>query len=719
MVKDRIRLLPQKVANQIAAGEVVTHPSSVIKEMMENAIDADASEVIVNYRMAGYELIQVVDNGIGMTPNDARMAFDRHATSKIKSAKDVYALNTFGFRGEALASIAAVAKVELKTRPEGAEIGSITTVDNGDFVDQHPEVCEKGSQFSVTEIFQETPARRRFLHKESKNANKLKREFRRVVLCYPNLSFELHGDGASIYRLSPTTLAGRIVDVVGRGIKSSLLEINAKTVIVNIRGYIGNDQTARKSNPDQYMFVNGRYFESTYFTSAIFKAYEKVIKSPLQPSFFLYFEVSPNDVDVNIHPQKIEIKFAEEESIWNILLAAVRESLARTGVVSTMDFEERSNIDIPVIEQGRFYEEPKAISNANYNPFDLEREAIALEPKDEFGMSGFGMNSMTAPREHDNRRWRDSDVDGRRGAMTIRENMDMSWESGFEEIESHVNNDTEHNNTDVEYDDLPATTYDLYESLPVSSDDAIIPSSPITFGSVESEQSAEHMREIINRGWDNVDIIDVTDESHSAAELPLTEPKHRVDERLEMSEMSVTNGRYAWCKIGANMSVIDLKRAKERVLYDHYTSTISCGECIVSQRIIFSFTMDLTQIEYSSMSENLDEFHLAGFEIEQHGDGKIEIMGLPAGLKEDVAKELIFEILHLLSTPENIAERRREKIAEVMAMNGSKNIGRNVSLLQAKELVTQLLNCDNSGRTADGRRVIWEITPDDIKRRLK
>ncbi len=707
MIKDRIRLLPQKVANQIAAGEVVTHPSSVVKEMMENAIDADATEVIVNYRMAGYELIQVVDNGVGMTLNDARLAFDRHATSKIKSAKDVYALSTFGFRGEALASIAAVAKVELKTCPEGAEMGSITIFDNGDFVDQRPEICPKGSQFSVTEIFQDTPARRRFLNKEAKNANKLKREFRRVALCYPQHSFELHGDGASIYRLSPTTLAGRIVDVVGRGIKSSLLEVSAKTVIVNIRGYIGNDQTARKSNPEQYMFVNGRYFESSYFTSAILKAYEKIIKAPLQPSFFLYFEVSPNDVDVNIHPQKIEIKFAEEESIWNILLATVRESLARTGVVPTMDFDESSNIEIPVIERGRVYEEPKAISNANYNPFELEREEVVKIPQDEFSREEYPAPEFERPSSGGGGSKRSSRG---RGAMTLRENMDMSWESGFEEIESQVNHDSS----------PESSIYDLYESSSVEPMETTTTTSFEEFDTFESEHK-DDSRTIINRGWDNVDIQDIRDiePMHTpTVELPLTEPTLRSGDRLDMNEVSVTNGRYAWHKIGGNMSVVDLKRAKERVLYDHYTSTISGGES-VSQRIIFPFMMELSRIEYASMSENLNEFSMAGFEIEQHGDGKIEILGLPAGLKEEVAKELIFEMLHLLSTPEDIAERRREKIAEVMAMNGSKSIGRNISPQQAKELITQLFNCENSGRTADGRRIVWEITPEDIKRRLK
>ncbi len=696
-MKDKIRLLPQKVANQIAAGEVVTHPASVIKEMMENSIDAGATEVIVNYRKGGYELIQIVDNGVGMSPNDARMAFERHATSKIRKANDLYDLGTFGFRGEALASIAAVSKVELKSCVEGAEMGTLTIVENGDCVDQRPEMCQKGSQFLVKDIFHDTPARLRFQSSDAKGATQMRREFRRVALCYPDKSFELYGDGAPLYRLSPTTLLSRIVDVVGRSAKSTLLDIKAETSIVKIEGFIGNEKSARKRNSDQYMFVNGRYFESKYLRSAIYKVYEKVIKTTLHPSFFIYFTVPKDSVDVNIHPQKIEIKFAEEESIWTILHAAVREAFARTGTISMMEFDNHSGIEIPIAEPGKIYAEPRAITNDSYNPFEIEQEIEAKHPRDEFearaeeesngeilveyeDFESSHTPSIVEPRSTKSYAPTPARSSARRSpaAMSQRENMDLSWESDFEMIESSINGESVESVESVESE----VSYDEYESI----------------------------------GESGGFIIE--EEPQRAAELPLVEPKERLSQSIEMSGVTVTNGRYAWCKIEGSMTVIDLKRAKERVLYELYCSTISNNEC-VSQRILFPLMEQLTAADYTTLQQNMDEFRRAGFEITPLSDNSIEISGVPAGVKDEVVMELIEEILTLLSTPEDVAESRRESIAAVMAQNGSKSIGKNISTQQATELVTQLMSCKHNGRTADGRRVMWAITPEDIHRRLK
>ena len=274
---DRIRLLPEVVANQIAAGEVVNRPASVVKEMMENAIDAGARCVKVNFRDGGKELIQIVDDGCGMSPIDARMAFDRHATSKIRSVEDIYDLHTFGFRGEALASIAAVAQVELRTRQADDEMGTLTEINGGRFVSQSPVMCPVGSQFFVRNLFYNVPARRRFLEKSTTSASQIRSEFQRVALCNPQIAFELYANDAPVYTLAATSLAGRIVDVVGRHIKQNLLEVDADTSIARLAGYIGRPAAAKRRNADQYLFVNGRYFKSPYLVSAVMKAYEKLI----------------------------------------------------------------------------------------------------------------------------------------------------------------------------------------------------------------------------------------------------------------------------------------------------------------------------------------------------------------------------------------------------------------------------------------------------------
>ena len=368
-MSDRIQLLPEVVANQIAAGEVVNRPASVVKEMMENAIDAGATCVVVNFREGGRDLIQIVDNGCGMSPVDARLAFDRHATSKIRTAEDIYKLDTFGFRGEALASIAAVAQVELRTRQPEDDLGTVTEINGGQFAGQTVVSCPAGSQFMVRNLFYNVPARRRFLEKSNVSAGHIKAEFQRVALCNPQVRFELYNNDAPVYLLQPASLAGRIVDVVGAAVKHNLLEVVADTSIVKLKGYVGRPAAARKTRPDQYFFVNGRYFRSAYFQKAVLKAYEKLIPEGSFPSFFLYFEIDPERIDVNVHPQKTEVKFADEEAVWQIVNAAVRETLGKTGAVPMMDFDDAGQVDIPVMERNAFYAEPPSRSDMDYNPF--------------------------------------------------------------------------------------------------------------------------------------------------------------------------------------------------------------------------------------------------------------------------------------------------------------------------------------------------------------
>lgn len=369
-----IMLLPEIVANQIAAGEVVNGPSNVVKEMMENSLDAGATSVSVNYRNGGKDLIQIVDNGRGMSHVDARMAFDRHATSKIRSIEDVYNLHTFGFRGEALASIAAVAEVELRTRREEDELGTLTEISGGTFRSQRPVSCSVGSQFVVRNLFYNVPSRRKFIDGDnSRLQSQIKSEFMRVAMCYPEVEFELRQNDAPLYRLMPTNRKGRIIDIVGKHIKQNLLDVEVDTSVVRIEGFVGRPQAAKKRNNEQYLFVNGRYFNSVAMQRAIVRAYEKLIPEGTMPSYFIYITVNPDMVDVNVHPQKTTVKFAEHDLILEILQAAIRETLAKTGAVPMMDFSQDMGIDIPVLQQqGRIYSEPRTATNSAYNPFAAE-----------------------------------------------------------------------------------------------------------------------------------------------------------------------------------------------------------------------------------------------------------------------------------------------------------------------------------------------------------
>ena len=348
MENDKIRVLPDGVANQIAAGEVVGRPASVVKELMENSVDAGSRTITVNYKDGGRSLIQVVDDGCGMSETDARLAFERHATSKIRRAEDLYQLASFGFRGEALPSVASVAEVELRTRTADREIGTQVVIHGGRFVSQEPVQTAVGTQFLVKNLFYNTPARRRFLKEANVEGRHIRSEFLRVALCNPEVAFSLYDNDVLIATLPASNLRQRIVSAIGgKDIAKNLLEVGADTSIVRIEGFVGRPSAAKKTNREQYLFVNGRYFSSPYFRKAILQAYEKLIAPDTQPSYFLYLTIDPQRIDVNVHPQKTEIKFDDEQAVWQIFNAAVRESLGRLGVVPMMDFEMDSSIDIP------------------------------------------------------------------------------------------------------------------------------------------------------------------------------------------------------------------------------------------------------------------------------------------------------------------------------------------------------------------------------------
>ncbi|KAA6326630.1 DNA mismatch repair protein MutL [termite gut metagenome] len=368
-MSDIIRLLPDSVANQIAAGEVIQRPASVVKELMENAIDAEAHTIYVLVVDAGKTSIQVIDDGKGMSETDARLSFERHATSKICEAADLFALHTMGFRGEALASIAAVAQVELKTRPETDELGTRILIMGSKLETQETISCPKGSSFSVKNLFYNIPARRRFLKPDSTEFTNILTEFERIVLVHPEKAFSLHHNDSIIFNLSAAPLRQRIVSVFGKKLNEQLLSVEVNTTMVIISGYIGKPEASRKKGAHQYFFVNGRYMRHPYFHRAVADAYEGIIPTGEQAPYFLYFETNPGNIDVNIHPAKTEIKFENERFIWQILAAAVRESLGKFHAVPSIDFDTEGLPDIPTFKQGQLVEPPQINYNANFNPF--------------------------------------------------------------------------------------------------------------------------------------------------------------------------------------------------------------------------------------------------------------------------------------------------------------------------------------------------------------
>lgn len=376
-MSDIIRLLPDSVANQIAAGEVIQRPASVIKELVENAIDAGATHIDVLVTDAGKTSIQVIDDGKGMSETDARLSFERHATSKIREASDLFALRTMGFRGEALASVAAVAQVELRTRTESETLGTSLTISGSKVESQEAVSCPKGSNFSVKNLFFNIPARRKFLKSNQTELSNILTEFERIVLVNPEVSFTLRHNDAELFNLPAYQLRQRIMGVFGKKINQELLSVDVDTTMVHVSGFVGRPETARKKGARQYFFVNGRYMRHPYFHKAVMDAYEQLVPTGEQVSYFIYFEIDPGNIDVNIHPTKTEIKFENEQAIWQILAAAIKETLGKFNAVPSIDFDTEGMPDIPAFDSSPYagIQPPKTTYNPDYNPFNTSSGA--------------------------------------------------------------------------------------------------------------------------------------------------------------------------------------------------------------------------------------------------------------------------------------------------------------------------------------------------------
>ena len=383
---DVIQLLPDSVANQIAAGEVIQRPASVIKELVENAVDAGAHTINVLVIDAGRTSIQVIDDGCGMSETDARLAFERHATSKIRKADDLFALHTMGFRGEALPSIVAVSQVELRTRRQDDEVGTCLVFSGSRLESQEPCSCAVGSSFTVRNLFFNVPARRKFLKSNTTELNNILTAFERIVLVYPDISFTLHSNGQELMNLRAGSLLQRITDIYGRRYAQDLLPIHVETALCTLTGFVAKPEAARKKGAPECFFVNGRYMKHAYFHKAVGQAYERLVPAGMHTPYFIYFNVDPANIDVNIHPTKTEIKFENEQALWQILLAAVKDALGQFCEITQIDFDTEGKPDIPVYNPNNQNtpstsnnqntpDFPKTPGNPSYNPFSSQKKA--------------------------------------------------------------------------------------------------------------------------------------------------------------------------------------------------------------------------------------------------------------------------------------------------------------------------------------------------------
>lgn len=481
-----IQLLPDHVANQIAAGEVVQRPASVVKELLENAVDAGATDIKLIIKDAGKSLVQVIDNGKGMSVTDSRLCFERHATSKIRLAEDLFSLSTKGFRGEALASIAAIAHVEMKTKQDQEELGTHIVIEGSKFVSQEVAVLPKGTSFAVKNLFFNIPARRNFLKSDTVEHRHILDEFQRVALAHPNIHFTMYHNGSEMFNLPASNFRQRIVNIFSGKTNEKLVPIQENTEIVGIQGFVSKPEFAKKNRGEQFFFVNDRFIKSGYLHHAIMAAYEGLLKDGSQPSYFIYLNVPPNTIDINIHPTKTEIKFDDEHALYAILRSSIKHSLGQFNVAPVLDFDRDANLDTPYGYEGKEASMPIIQVDANFNPFG--DPAPSKSYSDRSSSYSSSASSYSYSKKPETSSWDGLYVGLKQEVETITPIEDIEFES--EEVTGSLFNDKE-------IEEVVHRTYQIHKKYIVS---------PIKSGMVIIDQQRAHQRVLYEQFLTNMTV---------------------------------------------------------------------------------------------------------------------------------------------------------------------------------------------------------------------
>ena len=600
----------------IAAGEVVQRPASVVKELMENAVDAGAASVSVIISDAGKTLIQVIDDGCGMSPDEAVLCFERHATSKIATADDLMDIRTFGFRGEALASIAAVAEVTLKTRRNGDETGCEVTFADSKHLSTKEVSVPVGANFAVRNLFYNVPARRKFLKSDNVEMKHIVSEFVKVALTRPDMNFSLSHNGREILVLKKAkSLKFRIQDILGSQVAGEVVDIHADTSVVGISGYVGRPDAAKKSQTNQFFFVNGRYFRSPYLHKAVMKAYEQLIPEGAAPSYFIYLNVDPHTMDVNIHPTKTEIKFEDDSVIFQILYAGVKEALGKNSFGDSIDFDREGAPEIPVLSreyrETHAFDEPRINSDPTYNPFEND-----------------GFPSEVSP-----------------------------------------------------YSNTLGGVADEWD-FPKAKQEWSIP------------QAAVDKREDYGKLFE--------------------------DKTLPSSQILVFKEKYILTSVKSGLLVINIRRAKEKILYDMYLKAVSKGGHF-SQTALFPVTVQVGADNVFILKEHAEMLSSLGFGIEESGPAAITVTALPEGYSAEEAQveKTVFDLLSLLADSGSMLEdNMNSELASRFAVLGAMNASPVKNAVEAQRLIDDLFSCENPEYTGTGKKTSVIVPTDEIDRKF-
>lgn len=653
-MNDIIQLLPDSVANQIAAGEVIQRPASVIKELVENSIDAGATLINVVCVDSGRTSIQVTDNGKGMSETDARLSFERHATSKIRQADDLFNLHTMGFRGEALASIAAVAQVELRTRRPDDDLGTALTIAGSRFVSQEPVQCPVGCNFTISNLFYNVPVRRKFLKSNTTELNNIVTAFERIALVYPDVAFTLYNNQTELYNLKAGGLRQRIVDVIGKKINQHLLPIDIDTTMCKISGFVGKPESARKKGARQFFFVNGRYMKHPYFHKAIMTAYERLVPEGEQIPYFIYFTVNPTDIDVNIHPTKTEIKFENEQTVWQILTAAVRDAVGMFNDVTAIEFDTEGQPDIPALGAmpQADISAPKVQYNPAYNPFNepsAQRSSAAPDNWEQLyeGLSSAHLRQQSAPSLFGN------DTGG--------------------VIQSRSN----------------ATNKPF-------ADNGIVLSKGFSKPDGLNAESAG-----FNALSADTDMLSASTEPSPLEEKSPTHYQYK--------------GRYIMTSVKSGLMIIDQYRAHTRILYEGYIEQMQKRRPS-SQKPLFPDTIHFSASDKVVVEAVMPELQNIGFELTPNEEGDYKITAVPSGLDGLDYVALVQDLVASAREKTTSAiDDINHSIALELARNAAVTYGQVLTNAEMENIVNSLFACSNFSYTPDGKKILTMLRQTDLE----
>lgn len=653
-MNDIIQLLPDSVANQIAAGEVIQRPASVIKELVENSIDAGATLINVVCVDSGRTSIQVTDNGKGMSETDARLSFERHATSKIRQADDLFNLHTMGFRGEALASIAAVAQVELRTRRPDDDIGTALTIAGSRFVSQEPVQCPVGCNFTISNLFYNVPVRRKFLKSNTTELNNIVTAFERIALVYPDVAFTLYNNQTELYNLKAGGLRQRIVDVIGKKINQHLLPIDIDTTMCKISGFVGKPESARKKGARQFFFVNGRYMKHPYFHKAIMTAYERLVPEGEQIPYFIYFTVNPMDIDVNIHPTKTEIKFENEQTVWQILTAAVRDAVGMFNDVTAIEFDTEGQPDIPALGTmpQADISAPKVQYNPAYNPFNepsAQRSSAAPDNWEQLyeGLSSAHSRQQSAP------------------------SLFGNDTGGVIQSRSNATN-------------KPFADKGIVLSKGFSKPDGL------------NAESAE-----FNALSADTDMLSASTEPSPLEEKSPTHYQYK--------------GRYIMTSVKSGLMIIDQYRAHTRILYEGYIEQMQKRRPS-SQKPLFPDTIHFSASDKVVVEAVMPELQNIGFELTPNEEGDYTITAVPSGLDGLDYVALVQDLVASAREKTTSAiDDINHSIALELARNAAVTYGQVLTNAEMENIVNSLFACSNFSYTPDGKKILTMLRQTDLE----